>query len=464
MKLIEIIKTAYNGMPMTLNAIYTLTPDILEKYTNELIYCDEFKNCQLIITKSPVVKVGINSFEVRTYRTFDRPNLITDTTPDPFALELNTGNGIFYLYQVNTTDFKSFDIRGYFYNLKNIMNISVREGEQQVNMDYSDENITQARKELANKLADETNFDEVMKARTTTNTITPSFIPDYVLDAIKNINTEKIANDFSSRGTVDSMINRIKQEPAAGKAYNSIEEVSNAQNKMIEDFNKLQEKDSYTDLVKEINTIEKTLNDCDGLDDDQIIALKDKIKNFESKLKDKVKPKTITISSSVHNKIKKYCNDFNLKIGDWVEDTLLKALDCTDNQIKQKYSTYEEYLDASKEDLMKKWKEYQKINKLIKSDNLILKQQFKFKGFSFIDHKPMYDYLGNDLQLQKDLETIQCKVYLTTNKEELSNPIYIEKFAELPVEGFDVNIPGNEKFEEDNAELFDKLKSMFNIR
>jgi hypothetical protein len=463
MKLIDIIKTAYNGMPMTLNAIYTLTPDILEKFQFELSQCDEFKNCQLIITKLPRVQVGINKYDVTTRR-------INHRGEQNFIL----GNGIFYLYQINTADFINFDIRGYFYDLKNIMNVTVREGEQEINMTFDGEKVSEEQTNLANKVVDETNFDEVMKARTKSTFHGSSSIPDYVIDALKNINTDKIENDFShsKKLPIDSMINKIKQEPSAGRAFNSIMEVSEAQSKMFEDFNKLQEKDSYTDLVKEINTIEKTLNDCDGLDDDQIIALKDKIKNFESKLKDKVKPKTITISSSVHNKIKKYCNDFNLKIGDWVEDTLLKALDCTDNQIKQKYSTYEEYVDASKKDLIKKWKEYQKINKLIKSDNLILKEKFKFKGFSFIDHKPMYDYLGTDAQLQKELETIKCKIYLTTNTQELSNPIYIDKFAEMPVEGFDINIPGEENsnfldgglFGEENPELFVKLKNMFRIK
>jgi hypothetical protein len=448
MKLIDIIKIAYNGTPMTLNAIYTLTPDILEKYQYELSQCDEFKNCQLIITKLPRVQVGINTYQVSTRRIWDKPDLITDTAPDYFTMNVN--NGIFYLYQVNTTDFKSFDVRGYLYDLKSMMNIDVREGEQQVNMEFDGKKVSEEQANLANKVVNESNFDEVMKSRTKSTFYEPSSIPDYVLDAIKNINTDKIANDVSRTLPINSMINRIKQEPSI--------------------FN--QEKDSYTDLVKEINTIEKTLNECDGLDDDQIIALKDKIKNFEAKLKDKVKPKTITISSSVHNKIKKYCNDFNLKIGDWVEDTLLKALDCTDNQIKQKYSTFEEYVDASKEDLIKKWKEYQKINKLIKSDNLILKEKFKFKGFSCIDHKPMYDYLGNNLELEKELETIKCKVYLTTNTQELSNPIYIEKFAEMPVEGFDVNIPGEENsnfldgglFGEENPELFEKLKNMFRVK
>ena len=358
-RLINVIMEEFNGTPMTVKEIYTLDCKKLETSKWKFKSCEEFKDCQLAITPFPKVTIGKDTFDIKTYRINHQGRT-----------DILFGNGIFYLYQINTSDFVNFDIRGYFFAINEVY--------------FQNKNLE--------GLTDE----------------------QYKL--------ENVEQDFIKNNLIEDKISFKKQEP----------------------FNKLQEKDSYTDLVKEINTIEKTLNDCDGLDDDQIIALKDKIKNFEAKLKDKVKPKTITISSSVHNKIKKYCNDFNLKIGDWVEDTLLKSLECTDNQIKQKYSTYEEYLDATKDDLIKKWKEYQKINKLIKSDNLILKEKFKFKGFSFVDHKPMYDYLGTNGQLQKDLETIKCKVYLTTNVQELSNTIYVDKFAETPVEGFDINIPGEE--------------------
>ena len=93
---------------------------------------------------------------------------------------------------------------------------------------------------------------------------------------------------------------------------------------------------------------------------------------------------------------------------------------------------------------MKRWRESKKINKLIKTDFLILKPKFKFKGFSILDHKPMYDYLGTDKELQSDIESIRCKIYLTTDKRELDNLTYLNEFADIPVEGFDVNIPEEE--------------------
>lgn len=424
MKLIDIIKIAYGGMPMTLNAIYTLTSDILEKYQYELSQCDEFKNCQLIITKLPRVQVGINTYDVSTRRIWDEPDRITDTAPNYFTMNLN--NGIFYLYQVNTTDFKSFDVRGYLYDLKSMMNISVHEGVQEINMEFDGKKVSEELSNLANKVADESNFDEVMKARTKSTFHEPSSIPDYVIDALKNINTEKIENDLSSASYRQNFSNPIFKE---------------------------QEKDSYTDLVKEINTIEKTLNDCDGLDDDQIIALKDKIKNFESKLKDKVKPKTITISSSVHNKIKKYCQDLGLKIGDWVESSLLKAMNTFTNE--------EVSEDKIKDDIIKRYFESKKINKLLKADKLILMPKFKFKGYSHVDFKPVYDYLGNEKDFAKDMKNIRTNITVVADNREIYAPSYLPEFADTEIE----IVENNFFTDEENPELlFEKIKNMFRIK
>jgi hypothetical protein len=50
----------------------------------------------------------------------------------------------------------------------------------------------------------------------------------------------------------------------------------------------------------------------------------------------------------------------------------------------------------------------------------------------------------NNHELQHDLESIKCKVYLTTDKRELNNLTYLNEFAEMPVEGFDINLPEEE--------------------
>lgn len=59
---------------------------------------------------------------------------------------------------------------------------------------------------------------------------------------------------------------------------------------------------------------------------DQIEILQGNLKAIEQKLKEvqkeKVRVKTITISEKVHNSVKKYCVDNNLKMADFVEEAL----------------------------------------------------------------------------------------------------------------------------------------------
>lgn len=394
MKLIEIINQIYKGTPLIAGAIYTLDSKHLESHLFEIKSCQEFLECNVKIAHSPIVELD-KLYQVHTFR-INHQN----------TSNLLFGKGVFYLYQINTMDFVNYDIRGFFLPVSNLdtlaekvvkQGIEITFGEKDINTD----NVQEEKKQLANMLADETNFDEVLKARTTSTYHEP-------INLEKDLEKYPFLKDY------------LKKEAP-------------------------KEKDSYTNLVDEITSFENILNNCDGLDDDQIITLKDKIKNFEAKLKDKVKPKTITISSSVHNKIKKFCSDFNLRIGDWVEETLLNALDCTEKYsdgIKTKYKTREEWIEASSEELLKKWREYEnaKITKLIKAEYYILKPKFIFKGMSMLDHKPMYDYIGTDKEFENDLQSIKCKIFLTTNKAEI-NKSYLDQFADIPVEGFDVNTP-----------------------
>jgi len=268
---------------------------------------------------------------------------------------------------------------------------------------------------------------------------------------------------------LDEMINNVKKQEPAAKGFNTIEEVAEHQSKMFKDFDNLlknskstlannEEKDSYSALVNEISTIERTLNECEGLEDEQIIALKDRIKNFESKLKDKIKPKTITISSAVHNKIKKYCNMFNLKIGDWVEDTLLKALDCTDDKA---YSVDEMRIQETA-DITKNYFASKKINKLLKADRLVLLPKFRFKGYSHVDFKPLYDYIGSEKEFTEDIKKVYCNIQVVPDNKEVYTPNYLPEFAEMLVEGFDINCEDEEDIdlEKITSEGFKKLINM----
>jgi hypothetical protein len=505
----------------------------------ELPFCDEFKEVQLKIIDSP----SINGNSVKTQR-FDKNTI------------LGFGPGTLFLYQINTIDFKTFDLRYHYefskgktyyrgHDLSQLNDEQIEKIKEMINysglgfsmmpnyienriIDFKRENAAQKMfkstvvldadkkpfapetvkedtSDIANQKLNAENFDEVMAARTKTtfpNMFEPyeeipvsthgqSITFDDLGNPILNYNNgNKVyfgePKPFNLNATQEAIYNKIKnmtnnmennmentkiisyQEflntPGASlismesfvKEYKNIEEWMNSNKdlnynefmnkKMWNEWNlsnedkNVNEDKSYNKISIEMERIESVLESCDGLDDEQILLLKEKIKNFENKLKDKVKPKTITISSVVHNKIKNYCNTFGLKIGDWVEETLLNALDCTDKK-PLKPQTQEEWLEESREELLRKWRESQKINKLIKTDFLILKPKFKFKGFSILDHKPMYDYLGTDKELQLDLESIKCKVYLTTDKRELDNLTYLNEFADMPVEGFDLNLP-----------------------
>lgn len=59
---------------------------------------------------------------------------------------------------------------------------------------------------------------------------------------------------------------------------------------------------------------------------EQIQNLQNQIKKIEDKIKEvgkNKKVKTITVSEDAHMKIKKYCVENNLKMNEWVEQTLL---------------------------------------------------------------------------------------------------------------------------------------------
>lgn len=55
--------------------------------------------------------------------------------------------------------------------------------------------------------------------------------------------------------------------------------------------------------------------------------LKEKVKILERKIKERKKPKTVTIAGDAHFKIKEYCNLININIGDWVSKTLIDTID-----------------------------------------------------------------------------------------------------------------------------------------
>ncbi len=77
------------------------------------------------------------------------------------------------------------------------------------------------------------------------------------------------------------------------------------------------------------NKIDNLIVDVNKSDisDVEISLIRDKMKEFEKALKDKSKPKTITISGSCHKMVKDFCSDNNLNIGDWVSRILMDEVD-----------------------------------------------------------------------------------------------------------------------------------------
>jgi hypothetical protein len=61
-----------------------------------------------------------------------------------------------------------------------------------------------------------------------------------------------------------------------------------------------------------------------------LLLLKEKVKEIEKKIKENNKPKTITISGNAHNTIKRFCTSLNFNIGDWCEKILLKEIEDND--------------------------------------------------------------------------------------------------------------------------------------
>jgi len=95
--------------------------------------------------------------------------------------------------------------------------------------------------------------------------------------------------------------------------------------------NILNKEPTYDDFIYNLDKI----NDIPELEDDQILKLKEKLKEIELKLKNKSKPKTIAISGEAHNIIKKYCLTINENIGEWSEKMLINLI-CLPAKSEQK--------------------------------------------------------------------------------------------------------------------------------
>ena len=134
----------------------------------------------------------------------------------------------------------------------------------------------------------------------------------------------------------------------------------------------------------------------ESLSSQDLKEAKNRLKHIEKKVKEKEKPKTITIPGDTHQKVKKHCKELNLTIGNFTTDVLIKEIGnavCITKEDKSQ----EEVIDERKEELEKKYVNLNKIlssDTLIKTDYLLLSDNFSFKGYSIIDGKPIYQVMN----------------------------------------------------------------------
>jgi hypothetical protein len=224
---------------------------------------------------------------------------------------------------------------------------------------------------------------------------------------IKELNEQaEQANDYSKKNNI---FYKSVNDSANGTSFN-----------LDSEFNK---------LSNAINSIEESIENSEGFDEEEISKLKEKIKIFENKLKEKCKPKTITISKISHDTIKNYCNFYNIKIGDWVEKTLLEKID--DQTPKHQMITKEEQIKDIKDKYKNDIFRFKVKKKLIMSDKYLgvfndecVRKNFKFVGINLFK-KPVYEYIGGNYE--KDTTSIGCGLYEYKEGESINTFVKYQK-------------------------------------
>lgn len=129
----------------------------------------------------------------------------------------------------------------------------------------------------------------------------------------------------------------------------------------------------------------------DNLTENDVKNLKTKMREIEKKVREKNKPKTITISGEDHSIIKSYCNSLQLNIGEWSAKVLLDEIN-KHKCILFDDLTYEEKMERDTELIKEKYFNKSNSNlKLFKCNKILFGTIFKFKGYSEVDAKPIYE-------------------------------------------------------------------------
>lgn len=154
--------------------------------------------------------------------------------------------------------------------------------------------------------------------------------------------------------------------------------------------------------------------------ENEIKSLEERLKELKKKFKEENKPKTFTVKSDVHNKVKLYCQLLGINISEWVEKTLKKEIDCLE------FDNYDEYIENESKKILKKYT----INQeefIVKSDKLIIDKKFKFLGYSIIDGLPCYNFI--DGVMENDLvKSLEVNLKRANKGEITNNPGLISDF------------------------------------
>lgn len=127
-------------------------------------------------------------------------------------------------------------------------------------------------------------------------------------------------NYIKSNGYIDPEI--LKNDDSKNLPY-----LDDIFNKYHCDKSQYSQYDSIINVIDYTSAALKTKGMEEVLDEENLLTLKEQVKLLEKKIREKNKPKTITISGETHNKIKNFCNSININIGDWVSKTVIDAID-----------------------------------------------------------------------------------------------------------------------------------------
>jgi hypothetical protein len=184
--------------------------------------------------------------------------------------------------------------------------------------------------------------------------------------------------------------------------------------------------DLYKSILKQLKNQELRHDGDDTIDPEefQLAALKAAARKLEQSIKERKKPKTITISGETHNKIKSYCSTMGLNIGKWTEHILLREINdntCIDNV----QSNYEEYINETVEDIKTK---YTTKKTMYKTDKLIMCEVLRLVGESVIDGMPVYELVDQEINPLVAAKSIANMGIIVEITDEYTTTLSIDKY------------------------------------